>query len=67
MRNSESNMARVVAKTTVKDQIDDMQYWLTVPMSERVAAVEVLRQRMYGGENGDGQGLQRVCRIIHNS
>ena len=67
MRGPESNMARVVKKSTVQGQADDVQYWLSVPMSERVAAVEVLRQRMFGGQDGTRQGLQRVCRIIHRA
>ncbi len=67
MRGPESNMARVVMKSSVSCQADEVQYWLSVPMPERVAAVEVLRQRMFGGQNGTRQGLQRVCRIIHRT
>ena len=67
MRNSESKMARVVVKSTVHDQPDDSEFWNSKSMTERVAAVEILRQRWIGVNDGTRQGLQRVCRIIHRS
>lgn len=60
-------MALVVSKTSVKGQQDDVEYWMNLSMAERISAVEVLRQRVFGGRNGTRQGLQRVCRIIHHS
>ena len=60
-------MVRVVAKSSVQTQSDDLTYWRTIPIAQRVAVVEVLRQRMFGENNGTRQGLQRVCRIIHRS
>ena len=60
-------MARVVSKSTVRAQSDDLNYWRTIPIAQRVAVVEVLRQRMFGENNGTRQGLQRVCRIIHRA
>jgi hypothetical protein len=43
----------------------DLAFWLSRPMSERIAAVEVLRQQTFGVRNSADveQGLQRVCRI----
>ena len=67
MRSVDSNMVRIVAKSTVQNQSDDLTYWRTIPIAQRVAVVEVLRQRMFGENNGTRQGLQRVCRIIHHS
>ena len=60
-------MVRVVSKSTVRAQSDDLNYWRTIPIAQRVAVVEVLRQRMFGENNGTRQGLQRVCRIIHRA
>jgi hypothetical protein len=42
-------LVRVATKSTLHEQPDDLAYWLGVPMSERVAAVEILRQRVFGG------------------
>jgi hypothetical protein len=67
MRSADSNMVRVVSKSTVQTQSDDLNYWRTIPIAQRVAVVEVLRQRMFGENNGTRQGLHRVCRIIHHS
>ena len=62
--NETSRLARVATKSTLHEQVDEIQYWLGVSMTERVAAVEILRQRVFGGVHGTRQGLQRVCRII---
>lgn len=62
-----SHMVRVVEKSTVKNQVDDLAYWLGRPIAERIGAVEILRRRVYGGTDGTRQGLQRVCRVIHRS
>lgn len=59
-----SNMVKVVNKTSLHEQQDDIAYWLSVSPAERIAAVEILRQRVFGGADGTRQGLQRVCRII---
>ena len=67
MRSADSNMVRVVAKSSVQTQSDDLTYWRTIPIAQRVAVVEVLRKRMFGENHGTRQGLQRVCRIIHRS
>ena len=67
MRSANSSMQRVVSRSTVQTQSDDLDYWRTIPIAQRVAVVEVLRQRMFGENNGTRQGLQRVCRIIHRA
>ena len=41
-----------------------LQYWLSRDPAERIAAVEIIRQRVFGGTDETRQGLQRVCRII---
>jgi hypothetical protein len=43
----------------------DLAYWLSRPMAERIAAVEVLRQQAFGdqGNRDAEQRLQRICRI----
>lgn len=58
-------MALVVTKTTLGSKSDDAVYWRGSMMVDRVAAVEILRQRTIGGEGATRSGLQRVCRIVH--
>jgi hypothetical protein len=60
-------MARVVSKSTVRDQADEEDFWATVTPVDRVAAVEVLRQRVFEGTDATRLGLQRVCRIIRRA
>jgi hypothetical protein len=59
-------MERVVNKMPRGTQAAaDLAYWLSRPMAERIAAVEVLRQQAFGAKApGDAeQRLQRVCRV----
>lgn len=62
-----SSIAKVVTKSAVRDQIDEVAYWAGVSLEERVAAVEVLRRRMYGGNDGVRPRLQRVCRVTRSA
>ena len=39
-----SSIAKVVTKSAVRDQIDEVAYWAGVSLEERVAAVEVDRK-----------------------
>ena len=39
---------------------DDLEYWLSRPAEERIAAVDFLRAQFYGSP----QRLQRVARVI---
>ena len=57
-------MAVVATKVGLQEQGSELQYWLSRDPAERVAAVEIIRQRMFGGADETRQGLQRVCRII---
>jgi len=63
-RKPNSKMARVATKSSLLDEQDDVAYWLSLSGSQRIAAVEILRQRVFGGVDGTRQGLQRVCRIV---
>lgn len=59
------SMALTVEKFALGEESDDTSYWRTVSQVERVAAVEILRQRMNGGGNATRPGLQRFCRTLH--
>ena len=60
-------MKAVVNKTTLHDEPDEIAYWLTRPVAERIAAVEVLRQRAYGYNADTRAGIQRVARVADRS
>lgn len=57
-------MALVVNRVALREKDSELHYWLSRDPSERVAAVEIIRQRVFGGSHETRQGLQRVCRII---
>ena len=57
-------MALVVNRVDLHENGSDLRYWLSRDPAERIAAVEVIRQRICGGSDEARQGLQRVCRII---
>ncbi|MFM8248941.1 MAG: hypothetical protein ACKOPL_04300 [Acidimicrobiaceae bacterium] len=57
-------MALVVNRVDLRKGDSDLQYWLSRDPAERIAAVEIIRQRIFGGTDETRQGLQRVCRII---
>ena len=57
---------RVVKKRDLNshDEIkENLEYWLSRPPEERVAAVDYLRKQVYG----DSVRLQRVVRVIQRS
>ncbi len=64
-------MALVVTRTSIdrtETIDDDLDFWLSRPVAERIAAVEILRRRVFGGDSGaTGSRLQRVCRIIQRT
>lgn len=62
-----AKMTKVVEKTTLLGAVDEVEYWAKVPMAERIAAVEVIRRRMFGGSDGTRPGLQPVCRVTRNA
>ncbi len=57
-------MALVVNRVKLQDADSELEYWLSRDPAERIAAVEIIRQRIFGGTDEARQGLQRVCRII---
>mgnify|MGYP003467164479 CR=1 FL=1 len=60
-------MERVVAKKSMHDSDDDVDYWLSRPAAERIGAVEELRRTYYGSADGAEPRLSRVLRITRTS
>ncbi len=61
-------MQPAVRITSLKDQArDDLRYWLSRPVAERLAAVEQLRRDHEGVPADAEPRLQRVCRIVQRA
>lgn len=63
-------MERVVTRVKRSDQIAaDLAFWLSRPVSDRLAAVELLRRQALGitaTEDAESR-LQRVCRVAQRA
>ena len=54
---------KIIKITRLKDSSnldEDLKYWLKQPAKDRLAAVEILRNQIYGSSTR----LQRVARVI---
>jgi hypothetical protein len=60
-------MALVVTRTALHDPDADREFWRSQSVEARLAAVEVLRQRVFGLHDAAGPRLQRVCRVVHRA
>lgn len=63
-------MQRTLKIVPRKDQAkQDLEYWLSRPMADRIAAVEVLRQEAFAADPSlDAEPrLQRVCRVARRA
>ena len=59
-------MDRVIAKHNLEDPDaakHDLQYWLSRPHEERIAAVDAFRELFYGST----PRLQRISRVIQQT
>jgi hypothetical protein len=57
---------KVVIKRSLHDRSaekEDLEYWLSRPLGERLEAVEIIRRELHG----DLPRLQRVARVIQRS
>ena len=43
--------------------LDEGRYWLTRPVSERIAAMEEIRKRVYKGYGGASKRMARVFEL----
>jgi hypothetical protein len=60
-------MEKFVARHPLHRQPRDTEYWLSQNPSQRLDAVEMLRQAWLESNPDAVQGLQRVCRVIKRS
>ena len=54
----------VVRKSKMKDQGNDFAYWQSRPYSERILALEQIREEYNRWKYGTKQGFQRVFTIV---
>lgn len=57
-------IAPVVRRFKLGQEPRDLEYWRSLPMAERVAAVEIIRREFHGWSDETLPRLQRVCRIV---
>ena len=58
-------MEKVITKRSLRDNKTDFSYWQSRPETERLAAIEILRQQYIKYKYGNVQPrFQRVCRIV---
>ena len=58
-------MEKVVTIRSLKDKKTDFDYWKSKSETERMAAIETLRQQYFKYKYGNVQPrFQRVCRIV---
>ena len=60
-------MKKVVRITTNKEQPSDYLYWKDRPVSERIDAIEILRQSYLNFQKNVEPRLQRICRVTQQS
>jgi hypothetical protein len=56
----------VLRESTLEAQGDDRDYWFAKSPEERMAALEHLRQVVYGYD-ADTEGLQRVLTVVERT
>lgn len=59
-----SKMEKVVTKTKLKDQKNDLDYWMTRTPAERLVALESLRNDYIKGLPDAERGFQYICTIV---
>lgn len=59
------SMPPKLSRVKAQDQAAlDLAYWLSRPVSERIEALEMLRNQMMATLPDAQQRLQRVCRVV---
>jgi hypothetical protein len=59
-------MEKIIKIVPLKEQPLDYIYWLSRPITERLDAIEVLRQQYLEFHKDVEPRLQRVCRVIES-
>ncbi len=57
-------MEKVLKIVPLHQQPIDYGYWISRPVSERIDAIEILRNQYISFKKDVKPGLQRVCRVV---
>ena len=57
-------MEKVLKIISLHEQPNDYEYWISRPVSERIDAIEILRNQYIKFRKDVEPRLQRVCRVI---
>lgn len=57
-------MEKILKIISLHEQPNDYKYWLSRPVSERIDAVELLRNQYIKFRKDVEPRLQRICRVI---
>lgn len=57
-------MEKTLRIVSLREQPNDYAYWISKPVSDRIDAVEILRNQYINFRKDVEPRLQRVCRII---
>ncbi len=57
-------MEKVLKIVPLRQQPSDYGYWISRPVSERIDAIEILRNQYISFKKGVKPGLQRFCRVV---
>ena len=57
-------MEKVLKIVSLHEQPNDYEYWISRPVSERIDAIEILRNQYIKFRKDVEPRLQRVCRVI---
>jgi len=57
-------MEKILKIVPLHEQPNDYEYWISRPVSERIDAIEILRNQYIKLRRDVVPRLQRVCRVI---
>jgi len=57
-------MEKILRIVSLHEQPSDYEYWISRPVSERIDAIEILRDQYIKFKKDVQPRLQRICRIV---
>lgn len=60
-------MEKILKIVPLHEQSNDYEYWISRPVSERIDAIEILRNQYIHFKKDAKSRLQRVCRVVEQS
>jgi len=57
-------MEKVIKIVPLHNQPSDHEYWISRPLTERLDAIEILREQYLEFKTNVKPRLQRICRVV---